>query len=259
MQLEQPVEVDEGLGRPRLVKGRLHGKIFLIPSFITVIAIFCGFYALIAAIKGRFDHACLAIGLALILDALDGRVARRLNATSEFGREIDSLSDIVSFGVAPAILIYQWAFNGLADDFGLLVSFLFVACGASRLARFNVMAAAPLSEQKKHFVGLPIPAAAVALTTIVYFNPAPLTQWFSVSAVMTYTIATSLLMVSTFTYFSPKYVRLTSGNIRQYIILFSIAVAAVWYNSRVLIPLGFFLYVLSGPVWWVFRGRAVKK
>ena len=155
LQVEKPIEVEDEIRRPRLVKGRLQGKVFLIPSFITAVAIFCGFYALIGAIKGRFDHACLAIGLALLLDALDGRVARRLNATSEFGREIDSLSDIVSFGIAPAILIYQWAFNSLADDFGLLVSFLFVACGASRLARFNVMAAAPLAEQKKTFCWSP--------------------------------------------------------------------------------------------------------
>jgi len=126
----------------RFVREKLKGKVFLVPSFITVLSIFCGFLALLSSFQGKFLYAAQCIGIAFILDGLDGRVARRLKATSEFGREFDSLSDLVAFGVAPASLLYSWAFGHIADEFGVLVSFVFVVCGATRLARFNVAAAA---------------------------------------------------------------------------------------------------------------------
>lgn len=258
---DEPKDADEFQSRrPRVLRGRLQGKVFLIPSFITVVALFCGFFAVLTAIKGHYDQACLGIGLALLLDGMDGRVARRLNATSAFGREIDSLADIVAFGVAPSVLVYLWGFSSLAEDFGILIAFLFVACGATRLARFNVMSASPASgDSQKHFVGLPIPAAAVSLTTVVYFYPTPLANAYSMAMVMGYSVLISILMVSTFSYLSPKRLHLTLANVRQYTLIFSVVVALIWYNSRVLIPLGFLVYVLSGPAWTVWsRGQAQK-
>ncbi|MCB0322004.1 MAG: CDP-diacylglycerol--serine O-phosphatidyltransferase, partial [Bdellovibrionales bacterium] len=182
--LEEDLVFDEELDsrRPVLLKGpklrdRLQGKTFLIPSFITVVGIFCGFLAAISATRGEFVYACKCIALAILLDGLDGRVARKLNATSAFGREFDSLSDVVAFGVAPAILVYSWGFNRVADEFGLLIAFVFLVCGATRLARFNITSTGELVLRKSAgsgFQGLPIPGAAAAIASIVYCFPAPI-------------------------------------------------------------------------------------
>ncbi len=227
--------------RPRLVRGKLQGKMFLIPSLVTVLSNFCGFLAIISAVTGHFEYAVKAIAVAFILAGLDGRVARRLNATSEFGREFDSLSDVVAFGVAPAVLVYMWAFQNIADEFGLVISFSLVACGATRLARFNIDTA-----HRQHFVGLPIPAAAGAVCSIIYMLPEPLSTAGAVYMMLGYTALIAGLMVSTLPFFSVKHLRLTDGNPRMNIAILAAAVALVWYQHKIVLLLVLNLYAMSG-------------
>src|ERR1700677_259559 len=131
-------------------------KVYLVPNIVTTGNMFCGFYSMIASMHGDFMPASWAIIAASIFDMLDGRIARLTKATSQFGLEYDSLSDLISFGVAPAVLLYQWALQPY-DRLGWLASFLYLACGALRLARFNVNSSAL---PKNYFQGLPIPMAA---------------------------------------------------------------------------------------------------
>ncbi|MEA3333246.1 MAG: CDP-diacylglycerol--serine O-phosphatidyltransferase [Pseudomonadota bacterium] len=138
--------------------------VYLLPNLFTMGNIFCGFFAMISAIKGDYAIAATAIIVANVFDILDGKVARMMNATSRFGMEFDSLADLVSFGVAPALLIFQWSLSSFGR-LGWLAAFLFVACGALRLARYNVQAE---TTEKGTFNGLPIPAAAsMAATTVL--------------------------------------------------------------------------------------------
>jgi CDP-diacylglycerol--serine O-phosphatidyltransferase len=168
-------------------------KIYLIPNFVTTANMFCGFYSIIAAIKSDFTTASWAILAAAVFDALDGRIARLARATSQFGVEYDSLSDLVSFGMAPAVLLHQWALEPFGR-LGWLAAFLFLVCGALRLARFNVTTA---NLPKGYFQGLPIPAAAGMVATFIIFIQ--YTGW-EIShewGVLVLTFALASLMVST--------------------------------------------------------------
>jgi len=142
--------------------------IYILPNFFTSVSLFAGFYSILAAIKGDIEHSAIAIIVAGIFDALDGRVARWTNTASKFGTEYDSLSDMVSFGVAPGILVYMWILN-IFDRWGWGVAFLYVACTALRLARFNVQVT---TVEKKFFVGLPSPGAAglIATSALLYIQ-----------------------------------------------------------------------------------------
>ena len=141
-------------------------KIYLVPNIVTTGNMFCGFYSMIAAMNSDFVPAAWAIVAASVFDMLDGRIARLAKATSQFGVEYDSLSDLISFGMAPSVLLYRWALQPF-DRLGWLAAFLFLACGALRLARFNVMTA---TLSKKYFQGLPIPMAAGMVATFIIFN-----------------------------------------------------------------------------------------
>ncbi len=148
-----------------------HRGIYLLPNLLTTGALFAGFYAIVAAINGKFEAACEALAIACVLDGLDGRIARLTNTQSEFGVQYDSLSDLVCFGLAPALLVYLWSLSGMAElgpmwaKVGWLVSFLFAACAALRLARFNAQAAVA---DKQFFQGIASPAAAALLVTLVW-------------------------------------------------------------------------------------------
>jgi CDP-diacylglycerol--serine O-phosphatidyltransferase len=170
-------------------------KIYLVPNFVTTANLFCGFYSIIASIQSDFTVAAWAIVAASIFDLLDGRIARLAKATSEFGSEYDSMSDLVSFGLAPAILQYQWSLYPFGR-LGWMVCFIFIACGALRLARFNVnVDVVP----KGHFQGLPIPMAAGILSTLVIFSYA--TGWMDEArsgyVILVLSLLLSGLMVST--------------------------------------------------------------
>ena len=168
-------------------------KVYLIPNFVTTAAMFCGFYSIISSIHQQFLLASWAIVAAGVFDTLDGRIARMTKTTSEFGVEYDSLSDLVSFGVAPGILLYQWALAPF-ERLGWLAAFLFLACGALRLARFNINTAIV---PKGHFEGLPIPIAAGMVATFVIFNH--IVDWteYRELFVLILTLSLASLMVST--------------------------------------------------------------
>lgn len=233
---------------PGYVRDKLQGKRFLIPSCITVVGIFCGLLAVIAAFKGNIEYGVRCVGLAIILDGLDGRVARHLNATSEFGKEFDSLSDMTAFGLAPAMLVYSWVFASTADEVGALIAFIFVVCGATRLARFNISTE---DKPKAHFRGLPIPGAAGALASLIYCFPELTSSIFHVALVSIYMLLISFLMVSNLPFFSVKRIKINI-NPQSLLVALSILIALIWYNSRVMLFVVGTTYAMSGLIGYVF-------
>ncbi len=219
--------------------------VYILPNLFTTGNLFCGFWAIVSVFQEKFFFAAIAILLACVFDVLDGKVARLSGATSKFGVQYDSLSDLVSFGVAPALLAYSWALRPYGR-FGWLAAFLFVVCGALRLARFNVMSSAG---EVKYFKGLPIPAAAsmIALTILLYLRLIE-TGWVKdiVILVMIYVLA--FLMVSSIRYSSFKELDLAKRkpfSIFMFIVLSMIVIVM----EPVLVLFGFILlYIFSGPV-----------
>lgn len=172
----------------------------ILPSLFTTGNLFLGFWSMIRTLNGQYVEAAPLILWAIVLDMLDGRIARLTGTTSEFGGELDSLADAVSFGVAPALLAYRWAFAPV-PRVGWLVAFLFTMCGVMRLARFNVQKHAV---DGRYFVGLPIPAAAGQVAAVVLFMPAPLVFRAEATVAVASVVALSFLMVSTLRYQSFK-------------------------------------------------------
>jgi CDP-diacylglycerol--serine O-phosphatidyltransferase len=219
--------------------------VYLLPNLITTASLFAGFYAIIAAIDGRFLAAAWAVFVALILDGLDGRIARMTHSTSSFGVQYDSLADLVSFGVAPALLIYLWALRPF-KQFGWVAAFLFVVCGALRLARFNVQSG---SMDLRYFNGFPIPAAAMVIATAIAFYY-QIGEWAPEKdkyiLVMIYVL--SFLMVSNIKYFSFKKVDLFKRHPFQTLVaavLLFVAIAAAPELMGFPIML---VYMSSGPI-----------
>jgi CDP-diacylglycerol--serine O-phosphatidyltransferase len=174
--------------------------IYLLPNTITLCGMFAGFYAIVSALDGKFVHSAWAIFIAAVFDALDGWVARLTHSTTKFGIEMDSLSDVISFGVAPAALVYKWSLIPFGRV-GWAVAFLFVACGALRLARFNVQMG---SSEKKSFTGMPIPAAASICAAMTLFFTEMGWAHDRSYFVLAVTFLSSLLMVSTLRYHGLK-------------------------------------------------------
>ena len=219
--------------------------IYILPNLFTTGNLLCGFWAIISVFQEQFHYAAVAILLAAVFDALDGKVAKLSGATSKFGMQYDSLADLVSFGIAPALLAFSWALRSYGK-FGWLAAFTFVACGALRLARFNVMSP---SGDNKYFKGLPIPAAAtmIALTILLYLRLIE-TGWVKdiVILVMIYLLA--FLMVSTIRYFSFKELDLAKRKPFS-LFIFVVLSLIVIVMEPVLMLFGFILlYVLSGPL-----------
>ncbi len=227
----------------------------ILPSLFTTGNLFLGFWAIVRTLHGQYAEAAPLIFWAILLDVLDGRLARMTGTTSEFGAELDSLSDVVSFGVAPALLAYSWGFTSL-PRVGWLVAFLFVACGALRLARFNVQ---KTSVDGRYFVGLPIPAAAAPVAALVNVSPATVEDRMHAVLWLALLIVLSFLMVSTFRYWSFKRIDLKSR--RSYVNVVGIVLLLVVFNMHpdwVLLVLAT-LFWLSGPLVYlyglVFRRR----
>lgn len=174
--------------------------IYILPNSLTMCGMFSGFYAILAALKGDYVHAAWAIMIAMVFDGLDGWIARLTNSTTRFGIELDSLSDLVAFGVAPAVVLYKWSLIPFGR-IGWAAAFLFVACGALRLARYNVQMG---STEKKSFTGMPIPgAAAIVAATAIFYNEM---GWPAVKSVFILFLAfvLSILMVSTLRFHGAK-------------------------------------------------------
>jgi len=218
--------------------------VYVLPALFTVGNVFCGYLSLDAAVKGRFDYAAILIFAAAVMDGLDGRVARWTGTTSAFGEQLDSLADVVSFGIAPAFHVFRW---GLAEfgRAGCLVSFLFVICGACRLARFNVQIHVT---DKRYFVGLPIPSAAGALCGLVWVFTDPAPTFEIKAAFLGVTAVLSWLMVSTFRYRSFKDVDLRSRRASLIVPLFALVVAALWWWRQYALAAVLATYSASAPL-----------
>ncbi len=219
--------------------------IYLLPNLFTTAALFAGFYAIVAAMKGHFEPAAIAIFVAMVMDGLDGRVARLTNTQSEFGVQYDSLADMVSFGLAPALVIYQWALSGLGKP-GWLASFVFAACAALRLARFNTQVGIV---DKRYFQGLASPAAAAVIAGLVWVGAEHQFDGAEISAVVfVLTILIGLLMVSNVRYHSFKDFDL-KGKVPFVAAVVVILVFAVIFIKPPEVLFGLALiYATSGPV-----------
>lgn len=230
--------------------------IYVLPNLVTTCNLFAGFYAIIQALKGNFNLAAYAIVVAAIFDTLDGRLARLTRSTSKFGAEYDSICDVVSFGVAPALLLFQWALEPFGRV-GWVACFLFVACGALRLARFNVQVGVV---EKSYFQGLPIPmAAGIVASSVLAFSDL---QWEATGSrlLLFMTILLAFVMVSTFRYRSFKDLDFKERMPFQYLILGVGIIVVVALHPEVMLFLLFMSYAVLGAVFGVFRlGKSVKK
>ena len=240
---EHEEEVQEGDKRIRR-KG-----VYLLPNLFTTGALFAGFYAIIASTQGSFEHAAIAIVVAGILDGLDGRIARLTNTQSEFGVQYDSMSDLVSFGIAPSILMFNWALVGLGK-LGWSIAFAYVACAALRLARFNAQVH---TADKRYFTGLASPAAAGFVATMVWsFYEAGVGPGIALVSGMV-TLAVALLMVSNVRYQSMKGIDFKGRVPFVFIIVTVLLFTVITIDPpRVLLLIGI-LYAASGPLQAVFR------
>lgn len=229
-----------------------HRGIYLLPNLFTTGALFSGFYAIISAIGGHYETAVVAIFIAMILDSLDGRVARMTNTQSEFGAQYDSLSDMVSFGIAPALVMYLWAFMSLGR-LGLFAAFVHTAGGALRLARFNTQIT---SVDKRYFQGLPSPAAAAILAGFIALC---LDRGYQSESVRYFalllTISTGLLMVSNFRYYSFKEIDLR-GKVPFVVATgLMLAIAFIMAQPQTMLFMLFSIYAISGPSFTLIMRR----
>ncbi len=234
------------LGRHRRPMGaRARRGIFILPSLLTVGNVLAGYAAIIAAQQNEFARAALLLGVAAVLDNLDGRVARATGTTSSFGVQFDSLADVLSFGVAPAFLVFRWGMEGLGR-WGWVASFLFLICGAMRLARFNIQ---PAGGDRRFFIGLPIPAAAMVVGAIIFYHPEPIVEPGLAVSVLVLVLLISGLMVSRLRYRSFKSLD-SHGKRRSFLIvgLLALLLAAVVAEPQVALLSLSLLYMLSGLV-----------
>ncbi len=230
--------------------------IYLLPNLFTTAGLFAGFYSIVAALKGHFAFAAIAIFIAMIADGLDGRVARLTNTESAFGAQYDSLSDMVSFGVAPALVAYSWGLSELGK-LGWLAAFLYAAGTALRLARFNTQLG---STDKRFFIGLPCPAAAGVVAGMVWCG-----QEFNINAhslsiiVALITAIAGCLMISNLRYHSFKQI-----DLKKHVPFFAIIVVVIVFilisvDPPTVLFLIFFLYALSGPIMSLRMRNTLKK
>ncbi|MBK6739009.1 MAG: CDP-diacylglycerol--serine O-phosphatidyltransferase [Haliea sp.] len=223
--------------------------IYLLPNLFTTAALFAGFYAIIAAMRGDFENAAVAIFFAMVLDGLDGRIARLTNTSSKFGAEFDSLADMVSFGVAPALVVFSWALGGLGK-FGWSAAFIYVACAALRLARFNTQID---TADKNYFTGLASPAAAAILASTVWvchdlgLMGAELPRELSI-VVGILTALVGFLMIANFPYYSFKGIDFR-GRV-PFVVMIAVVLifGLITLDPPSILLAGFLAYALSGPV-----------
>ena len=242
---------------PKDTRKNMPRGIFLLPNLFTTAALFSGFYAIIAAMNGNFEIAAIAVFVAALLDGLDGRVARLTNTQSAFGAEYDSLSDMVSFGIAPALIVYMWSLVYLRDvsnfmgKLGWMAAFIYATAAALRLARFNTQVG---TADKRYFQGLASPAAAAVVMGAVWFCEIYDIRGVDVTyGALLLTLSAGLLMVSRFSYYSFK-----DLDIREkvpFVTLLAAILVFVFLSLRPATVLFsfFFLYMMSGPVVSLFR------
>jgi CDP-diacylglycerol--serine O-phosphatidyltransferase len=263
--------------RPR---GKLRKGMYILPSLFTTANIAAGFYAILQTVHGasgepwHLDFAAKAIGFAVLFDGLDGRIARLTHTASDFGRELDSLADVIAFGVAPALLAWMWGFHLLPlviapelrqkiTELGSVACFAFLMAGASRLARFNItknpQPSNPGRPGKKYFVGMPIPAGAGVIAAMVHYSGgSPVTSWWTAMSWLLMVVVVGYLMVSTWRFYSFKDIDFSSRRPFRLIVLFGIVGASIWFFSRPALFAIAILYMASGVLWrlqWIFRRK----
>jgi CDP-diacylglycerol--serine O-phosphatidyltransferase len=230
--------------------------IYLLPNLLTLGALFSGFYAIIAGMSGNFNEAGWAILIAGVLDLLDGRIARLTNTQSAFGAQFDSLSDLVSFGVAPSLIMFSWAFAPLGQV-GWAASFVYLACAALRLARFNVQLG---TVDQRFFMGLQSPMGAGVITFLPwvgYRYGVEVTPGLAYLAAIL-TVFIGLLMISNYKYYSFKEMHFT-GTVPYVVFIFAVVLFVVVAQNPHEMLLGMaIVYALSGPVTWVFKRVTAK-
>lgn len=290
------MENEAGLQSQRrdLRSGRRQRKgMYILPSIFTAANVLLGYYAILQVIHGaiqfgianamqnpvqeawHFDNAAKAIGFAVLFDGLDGWIARTTGTTSDFGRELDSLADVITFGIAPALLAWAWGFTQISAEIsrqdmatllprlGAIASFLFLIAGASRLARFNISTnPQPLNPGrpgKKYFVGMPIPAGAGVIAAVVHFQHGEPPPWWGTSVPwLVLIVLTAYLMVSTWRFYSFKGVNLLARQPFRLVVIFGLLLAGILLFSRPVLLFIALTYMFSGIFWrlhWIFRRR----
>jgi CDP-diacylglycerol---serine O-phosphatidyltransferase len=272
---------------------RLRKGMYILPSIFTAANVLLGYYAILQVVHGaiqyavasatqspvqqawHFDNAAKAIGFAVLFDGLDGRIARMTNTTSDFGRELDSLADVITFGIAPALLAWAWGFQQISAEIssqdmatllprlGAVASFLFLIAGASRLARFNISSnpqpSNPGRPGRKYFVGMPIPAGAGVIAAAVHFQHGePLPWWGTSLTWLVVIVLTAYLMVSTWRFYSFKDINLRARQPFRLIVIFGLLLSGILLFSGPVLLFIAMTYMFSGIFWrlhWIFRRR----
>jgi len=264
-------------------KRRLSKGMYILPSLFTTANVALGYYAILEVMHAtatefwHLDNASRAIGFAVLFDGLDGRIARMTGTTSDFGRELDSLADVITFGVAPAMLAWTWGFHLMPPvmlpqwqwhiklaQLGAIASFLFLIAGASRLARFNISSnpqpSNPGRPGKKYFVGMPIPAGAGVIAAVVHFESGdPVNSPYMALVWLAMVTTVGYLMVSTWRFYSFKDIDFRSRHPFRLIVLLALLFYGVWLFSRPVLFGIALLYMVSGVFWrlqWIFRRRS---
>jgi CDP-diacylglycerol--serine O-phosphatidyltransferase len=267
-------------------KGRMRKGMYLLPSLFTALNIGAGYLAIVQTVYGaqssqagqpeywHFNFAAKAIGFAVVADGLDGRIARMTNTASDFGRELDSLADVITFGVAPAVLAWVWGVRMLPQfgnpdlykallNWGVIASLLFLVAGASRLARFNIQVnpqpSNPGRPGRKYFVGMPIPAGAGMIAAVVHFGKGdPIEHWWLAPVWLGLLVLVGFLMVSTWRFPSFKDLHLRSRHPFQTLILICGIAALIWFYSEYVLLIIASAYTFSGIFTrfaWIVRRR----
>ena len=272
--------MDQPVPRPRR---RLSKGMYILPSLFTTANVAFGYYAILEIVHAtatefvHLDNAARAIGFAVLFDGLDGRIARMTGTSSEFGRELDSLADVITFGVAPAMLAWTWGFHLMPPvlltqwqwhvklaQLGAIASFLFLIAGASRLARFNITSnpqpSNPGRPGKKYFVGMPIPAGAGVIAAVVHFEAGdPVASPYTAIAWLAMVTTVGYLMVSTWRFYSFKDIDFRSRHPFRLILFLAALFAGIAFYSRPVLFVVALLYMVSGVFWrlqWIFRRRS---
>jgi len=219
--------------------------IYILPNTLTLCGLFCGFYSILAALKGDYVIAAWAIMVANIFDGLDGWVARLTSSTTRFGIELDSLSDLVAFGVAPAVILYNWSLASFGRV-GWAAAFLFVACGALRLARYNIQMG---SSESRSFTGMPIPGAATMIATLVIFyynkwDTVPDNNYF----ILIFTIFLSMLMVSTLRFHGIKELDLSKRKPFWILVAIVMVLFVIVMHPQIALFLFAMIYLIGGLI-----------
>ncbi len=235
---------------PGIAARRPRRGIAVLPSLITLGNMFCGYACVVYAMRGEFETAAPFIGIAVVLDMLDGRIARMTGTASEFGVQFDSMADIISFGMAPAILAFSWGLSSLGR-LGWAAAFLFVTAAALRLARFNVQAG---SADKRYFIGMPSPAAAGIVASTVYAFPARFSEPHWAAPLVLLVVVPAALMVSTIRFRSFKSLDTQSRHPFRLLILFAVFITAIVTRPQEVLLLLAYGYLLS-PLIGLLVGR----